>query len=250
MNSTAVISPILTKAAKTYASEVRQLISAGSTIEPTYYPSVRTLISVTLAVEGLPFSVRTNTSEKKAEGGVNFPDVALYDSDGEFLVTCGEVKLPTAELEELAASTENNDQIGRYLAATRVVLISNVRAFGLLTVNPIWKGDGPVPPKARRIEQVAELWPSVAAIKAGKAIDETALEALAELVETAVTRFAPIAEPELLARILARQARRAKSQLPEKFTHAVQGLLDDFGKALGVAFIGDEGEEFFRSSLI
>jgi hypothetical protein len=49
---------------------------------------------------------------------------------------------------------------------------------------------------------------------------------------------------------MARQARRAKADLPEKFTYAVQGLLDDFGKALGVTFVGPEGEEFFRSSLI
>lgn len=41
-----------------------------------------------------------------------------------------------------------------------------------------------------------------------------------------------------------------KADLPAKFTHAVQGLLDDFGKALGVNFVGPEGEEFFRSSLI
>ena len=38
--------------------------------------------------------------------------------------------------------------------------------------------------------------------------------------------------------------------MPAKFTQAVQGLLDDFGKALGITFVGAEGEEFFRSSLV
>src|SRR5206468_9651122 len=88
------------------------------------------------------------------------------------------------------------------------------------------------------------------ALKQGKALDPGALEELSELVESAVTRYAPIAEPESLVRILARQARRAKADLPEKFTQAVQGLLDDFGKALGITFVGPEGEDFFRSSLI
>src|SRR5262249_39230435 len=148
-----------------------------------------------------------NTSERKTSGGVNLPDVALYDSGGEFLVLCGEGKLPTIELDQLAMSIENKDQIGRYLAATRVVLISNVRSYGLVTVSPKWKGDGPVPPEARRIEQVVELWPSVSVLKASKTIEPAALEGFAELIETAVTRFAPIAEPESLARILARQAR-------------------------------------------
>lgn len=223
----------LPKAAKSYARDIGGLICAGSTTEATYYPSVRSLISGALASEGLPFEVRINTSEKKTGGGVNLPDVALYDSGGEFLVVCGEVKLPTVELDQLAMSIENKDQVGRYLAATGVVLISNVRAFGLVSVSPKWKGDGAVPPEARRIEQIVELWPSVSVLKAGKAIEPAALERFAELIETAVTRFAPIAEPESLARILARQARRAKADLPEKFTHAVQGLLDDFGKALG-----------------
>ena len=240
----------LAKTASAYTRDVRELIEAKSTTEATYYPAVRSLISAALGAENLPFDVRINTSEQKASGGINLPDVALYDSDGKFLVVCGEVKLPGVELEQLAASVENKNQIGRYLAATRAVVISNVRAFALLTVTPQWKGDGPVPPEARRIEQSVELWPSVSKLKSGNAIDAAALQAFADLIETAVTRFAPIAEPESLARILARQARRAKGDLPEKFTHAVQGLLDDFGKALGVNFVGPEGEEFFRSSLI
>ncbi len=33
-------------------------------------------------------------------------------------------------------------------------------------------------------------------------------------------------------------------------SQAVQGLLNDFGKALGITFKGADGEEFFRSSLI
>jgi hypothetical protein len=240
----------LVKAAKSYSGDVVKLIPAGSTTEATFYPAVRSLLSAALEAENLPFDVRINTSELKTGGGVNLPDVALYDSGGKFLVVCGEVKLPDQELEELGFSTDGKDQIGRYLAATRAVLLCNIRAFALLTVRADWKGDGPVPPEARRIEQIVELWPSVAALRRKEQIAVESLESFADLVETAVTRYAPIAEPESLARILARQARRAKSDLPEKFTHAVQGLLDDFGKALGVTFIGHEGEEFFRSSLI
>jgi hypothetical protein len=240
----------LMKAAKSYAKDVAALVAAGSTTEATYYPAVKNLIGAALAVEELPFDVRINTSEKKEGGGTNLPDVALYDGAGDFLVICGEVKLPGADLHGLAVSTENKDQIGRYLASTRAALISNVRSFGLVTADPAWKGAGPVPPESRRIEQVVKLWPSVAALKTGKGIEAASLEAFVELVETAVTRYAPIAEPQSLARIMARQARRAKADLPAKFTYAVQGLLDDFGKALGVTFVGPEGEEFLRSSLI
>jgi hypothetical protein len=249
MADAAIVSK-LAKAARSYAKDVGALVAAGSTTEATYYPAVKSLIGAALAVEDLPFDVRINTSEQKEGGGINLPDVALYDGAGEFLVVCGEVKLPDAELQKLAVSTENKDQIGRYLAATRAVLISNVRSFALVTVNPSWKGSGPVPPESRRVEQVVELWPSVYVLKQGKPIEPASLDAFVEIIETTVTRYAPIAEPQSLARIMARQARRAKADLPEKFTYAVQGLLDDFGKALGVTFVGPEGEEFFRSSLI
>jgi hypothetical protein len=114
----------LAKAAKSYARDVGALIASGSTTESTCYPAVKSFIAAALAVEDLPFDVRINISEKKSGGGINLPDVALYDGAGEFLVVCGEVKLPDAELQKLAVSIENKDQIGRYLAATRAVLLT------------------------------------------------------------------------------------------------------------------------------
>jgi hypothetical protein len=194
--------------------------------------------------------VRTSTTERRAGGGIDLPDVALYDGPGDFILVSGEVKLPEAELYEIAVSIERKDQIGRYLARTRVVLLCNVRSFGLLTVDPAFTDKGPVPPEHRRLEQVVEFWPSASELRRGLTVDAEKVDALAELAEVAVTRFAPIAEPETLARILARQARRAKAGLPVEFSQAVRGLMDDFGTALGITFEGEEGEEFFRSSLV
>lgn len=241
---------VLVKAAASYTADVSKLSASLSTTEATYYPSVRGLIAASLDSLDLPFDVRVNTSEQKSGGGINLPDVALYDADGQFLVVCGEIKRPTASLEDLAVSTEQKDQVGRYLAATRAVLVSNVRSFGLVTVSPDWAGAGPVPPESRRLEHVVELWPSLVALKNAQPIVQAAITSFAELIETAATRYAPIAEPESLARIMARQAKRAKADLPDTFTVAVQGLLDDFAKALGVGFEGPDGEEFLRSSLI
>lgn len=155
------------------------------------------------------------------------------------------------EVKDIAFSEERNDQIGRYLARTGVVLISNVRGFGLLTIRHGASRQGSrIAPADRVLEHVVELWPSISAMEQRRPIAREAMEELQLLIETGVTRYAPIAEPESLAKILARQARRAKAQLPGEFTQAVKGLADDFGKALGVTFEGDEGEEFFRSSLI
>lgn len=236
---------------KAYTDEVAVLSASQTTTEPSYYPAIKSLLSKLLDTESLPFEVRASTSESRAGGGRDMPDLALYDGDGEYLVVAGEVKLPADEVKDIAFSEERNDQIGRYLAKTGVVLISNVRGFGLLTIRHGASRQGSrIAPADRVLEHVVELWPSISVMEQRRPIPREAIEELQLLIETAVTRYAPIAEPESLAKIFARQARRAKAQLPGEFTQAVKGLADDFGKALGVTFEGDEGEEFFRSSLI
>lgn len=238
------------RAIEQYATEVVRLTSSATTTESSYYPSIRSLLVTVLKHLGLPADVRTTTSERRPQGGTDVPDLAVYDGEGDFVIVCGEVKLPGTSLSDVSVSTDRNDQIGRYLAQTGVVLVSNVHAFGLLTADASADRTSPVPPEQRRLEQIAELWPSRDAMAQGNSVALSAADALVELLEAAVTRYAPIAEPETLARVLALQARRAKAGLPPEFTDAVSSLAEDFGTALGIAFEGDEGEEFFRSSLI
>jgi hypothetical protein len=240
----------LHKAVREFTADIIPLAASKTTREESYYPPVRNLLVAVLKDLGLPAEVRTSTSERRAGGGVDLPDIALYDGAGDFILVCGEVKLPNTDLEEVGMSVGRKDQIGRYLALTRVVLLCNVHSFGLLTADPAYKGTGPVPPEFRRLEQVVELWPSTSKLTRGQAVEPAKVNELASLIEVAVTRYAPIAEPETLARILARQARHAKANLPAEFSQAIRGLADDFGVALGITFEGEEGEEFFRSSLV
>jgi Type ISP C-terminal specificity domain/N-6 DNA Methylase len=232
-----------------YAAEASALANSPTTSEESYYPALQALLNGLLRLEDLPFEARSSLLQKRSEGGTDKPDFALFDGAGDFPVVLGEVKKPGAEVDELALSTAGNDQIGRYLAQTGVVLLTNVRAFGLLSHDG--RGaTGPVPPAQRRLLDTVELWSSAGALASGQPAAGDAGPRLAAMIETAVTEFAPIAEPESLARILARQARRAKAALPARFSQAVQPLLDDFAKALGLHFEGSEGEEFLRSSLI
>lgn len=233
-----------------YRREVGQLAASRSTTEATFYPAIQALLAGVLREARLPFEVRTNISQQRSGGGADLPDLAFVDGASDAVAVLGEIKSPREELEELARSTERRDQVGRYLAQTGVVLLSNVRAFGLLTTDPAFRAAGPVPPAHRRLLEVVEVWPSYSALAQGGPVLEGAGAGLLELLDTAVTEFAPIAQPESLARILARLARRAKWALPAHFSQAVRPLLDDFAKALGIHFEGDEGEEFLRSSLI
>jgi hypothetical protein len=206
----------ITKALFDYRAAITPLAASSETNEPTYYPAHQNLLSALLRARDLPFEVRVNTSQRRDSGGADQPDLAFYDG-GDFVVVLGEVKLPHVDLAELARSSENDDQIGRYLARTGVVLLSNVRSFALLGVAPGWTAAGPVPPGSRRLLEVVDLWPSASAFAQGKPLADGTAQQLADLVDTAVTEFATISEPASLAKVLARQARRAKATLPPKF---------------------------------
>ena len=237
------------KALDAYAEDVAPLAAADTTREETYYPAIRTLVQRLLGDLGLPADVRTNTSERRTSGGRDLPDLALYDGGGDFVTVCFEVKVPGVDVRDLAFSEGQNDQVGRYLARTGVVVLSNVRSFALLTRDAEHTGDGPVPPEHRTLHEVVDVWPSADALAEGARHQRVGAE-IADLLERAATLYAPIGEPETLARVLARQARRAKVSLPSSFTSAVSALAEDFGEALGVTFSEKDGEEFFRSSLV
>ena len=239
------------EAGERFTKEVCKLAAAASTTEETYYPALRDLCASLLEERRLPFQVRVSTSEHRPTiGGTDRPDLAFYDR-ADFVAVLGEVKLPSAEVDDLAVSTERDDQVGRYLSRTGVVLLFTVRAVGLLACRPGFerRPGRAVPSTERELLDVVELWPSESALRKGNVPTGPLLEAVADLLERAVTEFAPIASPASLALILARQARRARADLPDQFD-TVSSLLDDYRSALGLSFTEARGQEFFRSSLI
>jgi hypothetical protein len=234
-----------------YVVETKHLDSQPTSTEPTFYPAIKTLLSAILKEGRLPFEVRVNTSETKGKTH-DMPDFVLGD-DKMFVGVYGEVKRANVPLEDLALSTEQNDQIGRYLAQTGVVLLSNVRGFGLLASAAGYSRppSGPVPPDKRSLIKTVDLWSGATGIGPHAKVDQAAIVELLEIIERSVTDYAPIADPADLARVLARQARDAKDGLPDDL-RPVKPLLDDYRQALGLSFnVDDEkGDRFFRSSLV
>ena len=240
----------VSEAIAAYCAATRKLDGVSTSTETSFYPDIKALLSAVLTAEGLPFDVRTGTSEARPSGH-DMPDFVLSDASL-FVGVYGEVKRPTATLEEIARSTDQRDQIGRYLAQTGVVLVCNVRGFGLLTCDrALVRGpDATVPPAKRALEKTVDLWSAAGAAARAK-VDGSAIEALTDIITAAVTDHARIAAPADLAKVLARQARDAKAALPDDL-RPVKPLLDDYRQALGLAFdIEDEkGSRFFRSSLV
>jgi hypothetical protein len=227
-----------------YVRETRKLESLPSSTEGSFYPDLKTLLSAVLKSERLPFDVITSTSQSG-----DMPDFVLSDSSL-FVGVYGEVKRADTTLSDLAVSSEQNDQIGRYLSQTGVVLLCNVRGIGLLTCEASFPREPgkPVPPNNRVLEKTVDLWSSVS----GKEkVDPAAVEAVVGIITRRVTDLARIGLPADLAKILARQARDAKAAMPDDLA-PVKPLLDDYRHALGLAFdVDDEkGERFFRLSLV
>jgi hypothetical protein len=234
-----------------YVTETRHLDSQPTSTENTFYPAIKALISAVLKERRLPFEVRVNTSETKSKAR-DLPDFVLGD-DKMFVGVYGEVKRANVLLEDLALSTEQNDQIGRYLAQTGVVLLSNVRGFGLLACAAGYSrpASGSVPPDKRALIKTVELWSAFTGTGPRTKVDQAAIVELLEIIERSVTDYAPIADPADLAKVLARQARDAKEGLPDDL-RPVKPLLDDYRQALGLSFnVDDEkGDRFCRSSLV
>lgn len=240
----------LRDAVSSYVAETRRLDALPTSTETTFYPEIKALLTAVLRAHALPFEVRTGTSEGAGARRRDMPDFVLGDA-GLFVGVYGEVKRADTALEDLAASVDQNDQMGRYLAQAGAVLLCNVRGFGLLLCEPGYARDPavPVPPAQRRLDRTVDLWSGGGAPRG--AVDPAAVVALADIVARAVTDHARIADPADLAKILARQARDAKDALPDDL-RPVKPLLEDYRRALGLAFDVDEerGARFFRSSLV
>src|SRR5262249_10213003 len=101
----------LASALAEYVSETRHLDGQPTSTEPTFYPAIKALISAVLKEGRLPFEVRVNTSEAKGKTR-DMPDFVLGD-DKLFVGVFGEVKRADESLEDIAVSTERNEQIGR-----------------------------------------------------------------------------------------------------------------------------------------
>ena len=229
-----------------YQADTRALANTAGVTEESFYPAIRQLVSTALNVLGLPLAIRTGTSEARPGSGRDRPDFVL--ADGPLIVAYGEVKRPTDSLLALAMSTECEDQIGRYLARTGVVVLCNVRSIGfvLCRLGCNRAGAGRIAPADRELVGTVELWPS----ESGVSLREASAAAL-ELLQRVLLDAAPIGEPETLARILALQAKAAKADLPADLL-GLETLLEDYRDALGLSFDLDEeeGREFFRSTLI
>jgi hypothetical protein len=150
------------------------------------------------------------------------------------------VKSPAADLQAVAAS----EQVLGYLKAYRQVLVTNLRDFLLLGLDPDGK-----PVELERFVLApteAEFW----ALAAHPRLTEQAHgPRFTEFLKRVLLSTASLAAPQDLAWFLASYAREARALTESAELPTLDAVRESMEEALGVKFEGAKGEHFFRSTL-
>ena len=220
--------------------------SGGATAELSYYPALERLL--TAIGETLEPRVRCVTELKDVGGGR--PDMGLYSArqlrkgEDRPLPERGvvEVKAPDEDAHETAAG----EQVRRYRGIYGLVLVTNLREFLLQEEGE----DG-----ERRTLESFTLAESEEAffllVKRRDVETRTVRAGLGEFLYRALSHNAAIVQPRFLAAQLASYARDALERV-EAAGDAPQlaNIRAALEATLGVRFEGDDGDHFFRSTLV
>ncbi len=220
--------------------------SGGATAELSYYPALERLL--TAIGETLEPRVRCVTELKDVGGG--HPDMGLYSArqlrkgEDRPLPERGvvEVKAP----DEDARETATGEQVRRYRGLYGLVLVTNLREFLLQEEGE----DG----ERRTLESFTLAGSEEAFFLLVNRRDvetRTARAGLGEFLYRALSHNAAIVQPRFLAAQLASYARDALERV-EAAGDAPQlaNIRAALEATLGVRFEGDNGDHFFRSTLV
>ncbi|MFC6750291.1 N-6 DNA methylase [Deinococcus aquaticus] len=236
-------------AVQTYFHEVRAVHATGAGVaETSYYPALFGL----LGSIGATLKPRVHAVNHLSNLGAGIPDGGFFDA-GQLqrgqeqdvlrgqLPSRGalEVKSPAEQVADIATGT----QVAKYLDLYGLVLVTNLRAFALYT-----RENG----QPKLLEHM-ELAPNAAAfwtLLRDPDAQSAHAAPLAEFLTRALQTGAPLSTPESVAWFLASYAREAKHRLSHTPLEALAPLKRALSEALDLQFQDEQGERFFRSTLI
>jgi hypothetical protein len=236
---------------ETYFAALAEIRATGGGVQETsYYPALINLLNAvgqTLKPRVLAVSQLRNT-------GAGSPDAGLFVAGqlAKGLLEPLPGQLPergVVEIKRVAEDswlTADGAQVGKYWEKYRRVLVTNYRDF--LLVGEDRAGRPAVLETLRLAASAAEFWSRLAQPRAfAQARGERLLEYLTRVLLSA----APLNNPRDVAWFLASYARDARARLVEKpDLPALAALRAALENALGLHFEAEDGEHFFRSTLI
>ena len=239
----------LTTAVETYLDDLRRVrASGGATGErSTYGPLANLLNAVGATLKPKVFCVG-----ELADQGAGHPDFGLYTAKQVQRGRPREGQAPERGVVEVKSSHANieapavREQVTRYWGRYRLVLVTNLREFGLVGPDP---DGGEAMLESFRLAESEETF--ARRLEHPRAFARAVGAGLGEYLSRALSHRAALAEPKDLAWLLASYARdglaRVEAAGDAPSLEAVRSALED---ALGVRFEGERGARFFRSTLV
>lgn len=221
--------------------------TGGATKETSYYSALENLFNQ--FGKGLKPQVICN-GQLRNDGAGN-PDFGLYSriqvQNGEPRV--GQIPergiIEVKGLAEHTWQTADSAQATKYFGHYRLVLVTNYREFRLI-------GEGAAN-KATELDKYTIADDEASFWEMTKKPSDTAQRHathFAEFIRRVLMTAAPLVKADDIAWFLASYAKDALATLNEKDSSSLKPLRDALETALGLHFEGDDGEHFFKSTLI
>jgi hypothetical protein len=234
-----------------YLRELRDIRSTGAAVKETsYYPALSALFNEV----GKTLKPKVRCVLTLANRGAGLPDGGLFTPD-QFKKSSGGEPLPgqnpsrgVIEIKSTgddAWVTADSEQVTRYWRKYRQVLVTNYRDFVLVGQDA--EGKAVKLESFRLAENEKAFWTAASNPRTlAKNIGDRFIEYIQRVMRHAV----PIAAPEDVAWFLASYARDARARIEGVDLPALATVRAALEEALGLAFQGEKGEHFFRSSLV
>ncbi len=234
-----------------YFSDVRNILNSGmGTAEGSYYtPLVNLLDAVGRSLKPKVFCV-----PQPSDQGGGHPDIGLFATNQ---VSKGQPKKKDGQkpergvvevkpFSESVHSVAGSEQVSKYWALYRLVLVTNCREFVLLSED---EHQNPIKLESFRLAASADEFEKE--LQHPQSLTNKVGLALVEYLSRVLSQRAMLPEPQDLARLMASYARdglaRVDAAGDAPSLDAVREALED---ALGVKFEGGKGDAFFRSTLV
>lgn len=224
--------------------------TGGGVAETSYYPALINLFNVvgeTLKPRVLAVSQLQNT-------GAGNPDAGLFTMNqlpkGSAAPLPGQLpERGVVEIKGLADDswlTASGPQVSKYWQQYRLVLVTNYRDFLLVGMDA--HGQPTLLETLRLAESAGEFW---SRLQQPRTFAQAQGERLVAYLQRVMLCAAPLTNPRDVAWFLASYARDARTRLADKpDLPALLTLRAALENALGLHFEAEEGEHFFRSTLI
>ena len=239
----------LTTAVETYLDDLRRIrASGGATGERSSYGPLANLLNAV----GATLKPKVFCVGELADQGAGHPDFGLYAAKQVQRGRPREGQAPERGVVEVKSPHEDlrasavREQVTRYWSRYRLVLVTNLREFGLVGPDP---NGGEAMLESFRLAESEEAF--TRRLEHPRTFARAVGAGLGEYLSRALCHRAALAEPKDLAWLLASYARdglaRVEAAGDAPSLKAVRSALED---ALGVRFEGERGARFFHSTLV